>query len=127
MLRREHHEGRAPQRIGAGGEYLDDHRLADLRSLKIHRRAFAPADPVGLQGLDRLGPVDAVEVQQFIGIFGGLEEPLLQVLLDDRRAAAFAVTVIAPDLLARQGRVAVRAPVHRQTFCDRPAPSCTTG
>ena len=66
--------------------------------------------------LHALGPVHAVVVQQFVGILGGAEEPLLQVLLDDRRAAALAVAVIAPDLLARQGGVAVRAEIHRRHF-----------
>ena len=81
--------------------------------LKMTEAPSAAIDPIGLQGLDAFGPVDAVEVQQFIGVFGGLEEPLLQILFDDRRAAAFAMTVIAPDLFARQRGVAIRAPIHR--------------
>ena len=69
MLRRQDHEGRAPQRIGTGGEDLDV--VAALLGLEDDRGAFAAADPVGLQRLDALGPVDAVEVQQLIGILGG--------------------------------------------------------
>ena len=76
------------------------------------RGALAPPDPIGLQGLDRLRPIDFIEAQQFIRIFGGLEEPLIQILFDDRRAAAFAMTVIAPDLFTRQGGIAMRAPIH---------------
>ena len=54
-----------------------------------------------------------IEVQQFIRVLRSSEEPLLQILFDDRRTASFAVTVIAPDLFARQRGIAVRAPVHR--------------
>ena len=50
-------------------------------------------------------------LDQFVGIARDAELPLLQVLLDDRRAAPFAIAVIAPDLLARQRGVARRAEV----------------
>ena len=62
----------------------------------------------------RSGQSIPVIVQQFVGISGDAEEPLFQVFLDDRRAAAFAVAVFAPDLFARQGGVAVRAEIHRR-------------
>ncbi len=53
------------------------------------------------------------EVQQLVGVSSGAEEPLLQVFLDHRCTTALAVTVFAPHLLAGQGGIAVRAPVHR--------------
>jgi hypothetical protein len=55
-------------------------------------------------------------IEQFVGIARDAELPLLQVLLDHRRAAAFAVAVVAPDLLARQGGVAVRAEIDRRVL-----------
>jgi hypothetical protein len=108
MFRRQHHERRAPQCVRSGGEYLD--RVFLLR-LKDHMRAFTLADPVRLQRLHALRPIDAAEVQQFIGILRNAEVPLIQILLDHGRAAAFAVTIFAPHLLARQRRIAIRAPI----------------
>ena len=39
---------------------------------------------------------------------------MVQILLDDGRATALAVTVFAPNLFARQGGVAMRAEIHRR-------------
>ena len=114
MFWREDHECRTPQRIGACRKYLNI--MAANFGFENHRRAFTAIDPIGLQSLDRLGPVNAIEVQQFIGVLGRLEEPLIQILLDDRRAAAFAVTVVAPNLLACQCGIAVRAPIYSRHF-----------
>ena len=110
MFRRQHHEGRAPQRIRARGEDLN--RVA-AGSREDHACALAAANPVGLQHLHPFRPLHAAEIQQFFGVIGDLEEPLIQFLFDDRRAAAFAVAVFAPNLLARQGGIALRAEVHR--------------
>ena len=60
MLRRQHHEGRAPQRVGPRGEDLQ--RVAGLR-VEDDLGALAAADPVGLHGLDALGPVDGLQQQ----------------------------------------------------------------
>ena len=111
MLRGEHHEGRAPQRIRPGGEDL--HRIA-VFGVKDHRGPLGTSDPVGLQRLDALGPIQAGKVQQLIGVIGDAEEPLLQMLLDHRRTAAFTVTVFPPHLLARQRSVATGAKIHRR-------------
>ena len=75
-------------------------------------RAFASSDPIRLQGLDTFGPVNFIEAQKFIGIFRGFEEPLLQSLFDDGRAASFADAVFADHLLTRQRGIVLRAPVH---------------
>ncbi len=49
---------------------------------KGNLRALGAANPVALHQLDRLGPVDPVEVvQQPVGVSGDLEEPLLEVFL----------------------------------------------
>ena len=55
MLGRQDHEGRAPQRIRAGGENF--HRFARF-GLKDDVRALAAPDPVGLHGDHPIRPVD---------------------------------------------------------------------
>ena len=110
MLGREHHEGGAPQRVGAGGEHLQ--RVAPLGPER-HVGAFAAPDPVGLQGTDALRPVDSVEAQQLLGVAGDAQEPLLQIALDHRRGATLAVAPLPHHLFARHGGVAVGAEVHR--------------
>ena len=111
MLRRQHHEGRAPQRVGPRGEYLN--RRARFRH-ECDLRAIAAPNPVRLHHFHRLRPVDLFQVgQQLFTVVGDAELPLVQVFLDDRRVAAFAVAVLAPDLLARQRRVTVGTPVDR--------------
>ena len=110
MLGRQHHERGAPQRVRPRREDLDG--LAVLR-MEGHLGTRAAADPVGLHDLDRIGPLDVLEIgQQFVRVVGDAELPLFQFLLDDRGAAPFAVIVLAPYLFAGQGGVAFRAPVH---------------
>ena len=92
MLRGEDHESRAPQRIWPGSEDLDI--VVPDFGLEDDRGAFRATDPVGLQCFDTVWPVYVREIQQFIGILSGAEEPLIQVFLDDRRAATLAMTVI---------------------------------
>src|SRR5690606_5127533 len=82
--------------------------------LEDHLRALAAPDPVLLHRDDTLRPVDVAEVQQFVGVVRDLEEPLVQPLLDDRRAAPLAYPLLADHLLAGQRRVAVRAEVNRR-------------
>ena len=114
MFRRQHHERCAPQRIGPRGEHLDREDLIGDAAGRLEgdARAFAAADPVGLQHLHPFRPRHAAEIQQLFGVVCDLEEPLVQFLLDDRRAAALAVAIFTPNLLARQGGVALRAEVH---------------
>jgi len=64
-----------------------------------------------LQGFDQFRPVEAFVVEQLLGIRGGLEKPLFEVFANHWCAAAFAMTIIAKNLLARQGRVAVGAEI----------------
>src|SRR5688572_9640070 len=98
MFRGEDHEGRAPQRIGAGGEYLD---VVTSFGFENDRRAFTSSDPIRLQGLDTFRPVYFIEAQKFIGIFRGFEEPLLQSLFNDGCATSFPDAVLANHLLTR--------------------------
>ena len=125
VLRGQHHKGRAPERVWSCGE--DDDALTPRPPLPPFGRGgvrnresdvgpLAAPDPVGLHRDHALGPVNLGKVEQFVGISGGAPEPLIQFLLDDRGAAAFAVAVLSPDLLPGQGGVALGAKVHRGLF-----------
>src|SRR4029077_19231080 len=111
MLRGEDHEGGAPEGIGPGGEDLE--RVPSLAGLCVedHLRPSGAADPLALARLDALRPVDLRKIEELVGIAGGAEEPLLQLLADDRGAAALARAVLADDLLAGERGVAARAPI----------------
>ncbi len=116
VLGGEDHERGAVQRVGPRRE--DAQRVATGlvgvgRDREVDLGAFGAADPVRLLDADRLGPVDALEVEQLVGVRRGLEIPLVELALLDERAAAPAMTVGALDLLARQ-RPVVGAPVHRR-------------
>ncbi|OPZ59574.1 MAG: hypothetical protein BWY87_00937 [Deltaproteobacteria bacterium ADurb.Bin510] len=109
---RDAHEGRAEERVGAGGEDLDF--LVAIFELEADQRAFAAADPVLLHGQHAFGPavlelLDVVE--QFLGVGRDLEVPLVVLLQDDLAVAAPALAVF--DLLVGQHRVAALAPVQK--------------
>ena len=116
MLRCEDHERRPEERVGPCREHA---QLVAARLMVVRRGrednlgTFGPADPVRLHDPDRLGPVDAGEVQQLVRVLGDAQVPLGEVALLDLRAAAPAVPVRAFHLLAGQ-RPVVRAPVHRR-------------
>ena len=116
MLGRQDHERRSEQRVRSGRE---DAQLVATGlvfvgcDLEVDLGALGPADPVRLLDADRLRPVDAGEVEQFVGVRGRPQEPLLEVALLDQGAAAPAMPIDAFDLLARQ-RPVVRAPVDRR-------------
>ncbi len=98
MLGRQHHVGRAKQRVRPGGEHADAVAIRQsavrIGDRKVHLRAFAAADPVPLHFLERIAPVDGVEVlQQALGVGGDAEHPLAHRLADDREAADFALAV----------------------------------
>ena len=122
VLRRQHHKRRAPERVGPGGEH---HQISlstcgggrgevFWRNRECHFRALAALNPVVLREADFVGPVDLGKIQQLIGVLRDPPEPLLQIFLEDRRAAAFADMLFADDLLARQRGLAVGAVVHRR-------------
>ena len=72
----DHHVRRAKQRIRPGGEHAQ--LLAQRGNLEVDLGALAAADPVALQVLDVLGPVQVVQVvQQALGVGRDLEHPLL--------------------------------------------------
>ncbi len=77
-------------------------------------RALGAADPVTLHGQDPVRPLPLQHrhvVQQPLVEVGDPEVPLGQVAFGDLGTASFAVT--ADDLLVRQHRLVVRAPVDR--------------
>ena len=121
VLGRQQEERAAEQGIGTRGEH-GDHIVGRRfgRSLavgpaqhEVDFGAFGAADPVRLHLLDALGPtVQLVEVvQQLLGVVGDLEVPLREVALLHRAVATPALAL--GDLLVREHRRAVRAPVHR--------------
>ena len=116
MLGREHHERGPEQRVGPGREHaqlLATGVMGGRRGLEHDLGARGAPDPVGLHDPDRVGPVDAAEVQQLVGVVGDPQVPLRQLALLDLRAAAPAVAIRALDLLARE-RAVVGAPVDRR-------------
>ena len=79
----------------------------------MHFRAFAAADPVPLHFLERIGPIDRVEiVEQALGVGGDAQHPLAHRFADDRKAADFAFAV--DDFFVGEHGAEFRAPVHRR-------------
>ncbi len=116
MLRGEDHERRAEQRVRSGREDAQPvaARLVVIGcDLEVDLGAFGSADPVRLLEADRLGPVDAREIEQLVGVFRRSQVPLLEVALLDWRAASPAVAVGPFDLLAGE-RAVIGTPVDRR-------------
>ena len=98
---------------GAGGE---DSYLSLLKAVLLDAECNlgspAFADPVGLHRVYAVGPVDAAEVEEFVGVLGDPEEPLLQVPPGHRGATTLA-RAVWQDLLVGEGGLAGRAPIGR--------------
>src|SRR5688500_12029346 len=122
MLRSEHEVGRAEDRVRPRGEDADLFRVHDhwvtwlaaidalRRREKDNLRALGAPDPVSLRRARGLRPVDPAQVlEQALGIETDGEEPLLEQPLLDLGAAPLARAV--DDLLVRQHRLVLRAPV----------------
>ena len=120
MLGREHHVRGAEQRVGTGGEHLDlDALVPDDRERDVG--ADAAPDPVALHDLDRLGPVEEVEIgDEPVGVRGDREHPLLQRTLEHRVVAALAAPV-GGDLFVREHGAQRGAPVDRRLLEVREA------
>ena len=110
VLRREHHERRAEDRVDARREDFD--RIVRALDREAHARAFRSPDPVPLHRQDFFGPLRQPfgRLQQIVRVVGDLEEPLLEILLHHRRAAAPARAV--DDLFVGEHGVVDRTPVH---------------
>ena len=116
MLGRQHHVGGAEQGVGPGGEHLDVAHRSVQRCDRTERdqRPLGAADPVALHGLDRLRPVEAVEVlQQAVGVGGDPHHPLLERALEHLVVASLGPSLVG-DFLVGQHRAQRRAPVDRR-------------
>ena len=115
MLRRQHHVGGTEQGVRPGGEHADGglFRAVGSGDGKVHLRALAAPNPIGLRLLGDFGPVDFLQVvQQLLRVLGDLEEPLRQLpRLHDGLAT---LAQAAEDLFVGQHRLAGGAPVDRR-------------
>ncbi len=104
VLGREHEEGRAEERVGAGRE--DREVEVELVASEDDLGALGAADPVALHRDHVLGPaLEQLEVvEQAVGVVGDPEEPLLEIAGDDLGAAALAAAV-DHLLVGEHGRV----------------------
>jgi hypothetical protein len=109
MLRREHEERRAEERVRPRREDRD--LLVEPVDLKADLGAFGATDPVALHGQHALGPVlEQVHLlEERIRVVGDLEEPLFEVARLDLGAAALAAAV--DHLFVRENGLIVRAPL----------------
>ncbi len=118
VLRGDRHVGGAHQGIGAGGVHLQGVLAAGQGSgqAKAHGHALGAAYPVALHGAHLLGPVlQLVYVgQQFLGVGGDAEEPLVYLAPLHRVVAAPAAAV--HHLLVGQHRLVGFAPVDLGLF-----------
>ncbi len=105
----QHHEGDTKYRVGPRGE--DGHLHVAASHLKFHLGTLAVAYPVALGLLDRVAPVERVEVaQQAAGIGRHAQAPLVHHLLHHRVAATQRHTLA--HLVVGQHCAQLGAPVH---------------
>jgi len=115
MLRGKLDAGGSKDGVDAGGENANLLRSAFKR--EVNFGAFAAADPVALHGAHFFRPaLKVVEAgEEFVGVSGDAEEPLLQIaLLDDGIFVTPATAV--DDLLVGEDGCALRAPVDLALF-----------
>ena len=116
VLRRQHHERGPEQRVGTGREHLIG-PAGEAKSIACTRGA---ADPVALHRLDRVGPLEHVQVvDQAVGVGRDAHHPLAHVALEHREVAAVAAPV-GGDLLVGDDGAEARAPVDRRVGRRRP-------
>ena len=116
MLGSYHHVGRSEQGVGASGEHSNiGHfavRVCGGRYTEVDVSAFGSTDPVALHRLDRVGPVEQVEVfEKAVGIRGDAHHPLLHWAAEDREVATIGAA-IGGDLFVGKNRAEPRAPIH---------------
>src|SRR5699024_6167947 len=110
-----HHEGGAVQGVRAGGVHGDG-PVAAIGQVQreLHVGTLGASDPIAL-GVDHAvrprGSQPVQVIQQFLGVGGDPEVPLVQFALGDLGAAALAPAV--HDLLIGQHGLVIGAPVHR--------------
>jgi len=112
MLGGDHRVGDAETGVGSRGEDAQDVTGVD-RQGQVELDTLAAPDPVTLHGLHPFGPLEGVDViEEFFGVVGDLEEPLLEVSPLHQVARAVTGTV-GVDLFIRQHRMTAGAPVDR--------------
>ena len=110
MLGREHHVGRTEQGVGAGR--VDGDFFPDAIEREIHERPLGTSDPIFLQQLDRVRPVERVETgQQSVAERGDAQHPLAHRAAFDRKPADLALAV--DHFLIGQHGAEFRTPVDR--------------
>jgi len=112
MFRREHQIGGSEQRVLPGRE--DGHFVFTTPTLPFdderHFRALGLADPVALKQLDRLRPIEILQlVDEPLGVSGDPQIPLPQGPALDGVPLGFPFL----DFLVGQHRPQIRGPVHR--------------
>ena len=107
MLGGEHHKRCAKQGVGAGGEHLNGASM----TCEIDPSTGRSANPVALHQLDRLWPIEPIEIgQKAITVGSDPHHPLLHISLEDGEAANVALAV-GGDFLVREHRTHTGAPV----------------
>src|SRR6266436_6407716 len=120
MLGRQHNRGGAKDRVNPSSKNAD--LFVRVLNGEINVSAFAAANPVTLPLQDLLGPavLDLLNVaDQFLGVFGNAQEPLLDLFFHHRRAATPADA--SRRLFVRQDSLFLRTPVHRRLALVRQA------
>ena len=90
MFRRQDHEAHSVDGVRSGREHLDG-VLGQALDAKVHRRAFAAANPIALGFLDAVRPIEAIQVvDQALGEGRNAHDPLPHPLADHGVTAALA-------------------------------------
>ena len=109
-LRRHNHIRRTEQRVRSRGENGDlDVEILDAEK---HLGTLRAADPISLHLLERVAPVDVIEIiEQTLRVLGDSQLPLLHRTTNDRETANLAYAIL--DLFVGQNGTELRTPVHR--------------
>ena len=109
MFRRQDHEAHSVDGVWSGREHLDG-VLGQALDAKVHRRAFAAANPIALSFLDTVRPIKAIQVvDQALGEGRNAHDPLAHPLSDHGVTAAFTQAVF--DFVIGQNRTEGGAPI----------------
>ena len=109
MFRRQDHEAHPVDGVRSGREHLDG-VLRQALDAKVHRRAFAAANPIALGFLDAVRPIEAIQVvDQALGEGRNAHDPLAHPLADHGVTAALAQAVF--DFVIGQNRTEGGAPI----------------
>ena len=102
-------------RVGPRRKHRNGFLFAINLGAETNFRTLAAPNPVLLHRHGLFGPFDVIEVQQFLGILGDFQQPLINLFTNDDRSTTFA-RAICQHLLVCQRRVTAGTPV-RGCFC----------